>query len=258
MVDYGLVSVITPSYNSADFIRQTIDSIISQTYKNWELLITDDCSTDATEKIVTEYTQKDKRIKFFKLTKNSGAGIARNKSISEAKGRYIAFCDSDDYWYPEKLEKQLIFMEQNKSYFSFTSYNVCMEDGTHKGKVIAPKKASFFNLICDDCIGCLTAIYNAEKLGKFLMPTIRKRQDWGLWLTIIQKSKYAYGMNECLACYRLRKNSISANKFTLVKYNINIYKQILNYSSFRAYLTFIFLFMPHYTLKKIKNRLNNL
>lgn len=258
MKDYGLVSVITPSYNSACFIKETIESILSQTYTNWELLITDDCSTDNTEIIVKEYTQKDNRIKFFKLEKNSGAGVARNHSINKAKGRFIAFCDSDDYWYPNKLEKQLAFMEKEDSTFSFTSYNVCSEKGTIKGQILAPKKASFFDLICDDCIGCLTAMYNAEKLGKFLMPTIRKRQDWGLWLNIIQKSEFAHGMPECLACYRLRTQSLSANKFSLVKYNVNVYKQVLNYPTYKAYLTFLFLFMPSYTLKKIKNRIHNI
>lgn len=257
MNNFGLVSIITPSYNSADFIIETIESILAQTYTNWELLITDDCSTDNTSEIVYKYTLKDKRIKFFQLTKNSGAGIARNNSIKEAKGDYIAFCDSDDCWLPEKLEKQLEFMEQHNCSFSYTSYYTCEEDGTPKGKIMAPSRISYFDLICNDNMGCLTTIYNAKILGKHYMPTIRKRQDWGYKLIIIQKSKYAYGIKECLAKYRLRNNSLSANKMGLIKYNINVYKEVLHYSTFKSYFIFIFLFMPSYIWKKIKNKINN-
>ena len=257
MQDYGLVSIITPSYNSADFIAETIEAIINQTYTNWELLITDDCSTDNTVSVIKEYANKDSRIKYFRLLENSGAGVARNKSIKEAKGRFIAFCDSDDCWLSDKLEKQLDFMDEQKCLFSFTSYFVCKEDGSICGKIIAPSKVSFFNLICNDSIGCLTSVYNVEALEKFYMPEIRKRQDWGLKLKIIQESKYAYGMKECLAKYRLRSNSLSANKFALVKYNINVYKQVLKYSTVKSYFIFLFLFMPSYIIKKIKYRLSN-
>ena len=258
MKNYGLVSIITPSYNSANFIIETIESIIAQTYTNWELLITDDCSSDNSYSIINDYAIKDKRIKLFQLTKNSGAGVARNNSIKEAKGDYIAFCDSDDCWLPEKLEKQLEFMEQNNSTFSYTSYFTCEEDGTPKGKIIAPLKISYFDLICNDNMGCLTTMYNAKVLGKHFMPTIRKRQDWGYKLIIIQKSKCAHGMKECLAKYRLRNDSLSANKMGLVKYNINVYKEVLHFSTLKAYLTFMFLFMPSYIWKKMKNRINNL
>lgn len=251
MKDYGLVSIITPTYNSENFIDETIKSILSQTYNNWELIITDDCSTDNTFDVVSKYAQEDNRIKIYKLNKNSGAGVARNNSIKEAKGRFLAFCDSDDCWLPEKLEKQLQFMMENNCSFSCTSYYTCEENGTIKGKIIAPSKISYFNLICNDNMGCLTTMYDTNKIGKLYMPTIRKRQDWGYKLMIIKKSKYAYGLKECLAKYRLRNNSLSANKFTLVKYNINVYKQVLNYSTIKAYLIFFFLFMPSYIWKKI-------
>lgn len=258
MNNYGLVSIITPSFNSAEFISETIESILSQTYTNWELLITDDCSTDNTPDIVSKYMQLDNRIKLFHLGKNSGAGVARNNSIKEAKGRFFAFCDSDDCWLPEKLEKQLSFMQENNCSFSCTSYFTCEENGAIKGKIIAPSKISYFNLICNDNMGCLTTMYDTEKLGKLFMPTIRKRQDWGYKLMIIQKSKYALGMKECLAKYRLRNNSLSANKINLVKYNINVYKEILKYSTLKAYLIFLFLFMPSYIYKKIKYKIINL
>ena len=191
------------------------------------------------------------------MAQNSGAGVARNNSIQNAKGRFLAFCDSDDCWLPQKLEKQLQFMIENNCSFSYSSYYTCEENGNIKGKIIAPSKISYFDLICNDNMGCLTTIYDTEKLGKLYMPTIRKRQDWGYKLMIIQKSKYAFGMKECLAKYRVRNNSLSANKVALVKYNINVYKQVLNYSPIKAYLIFLFLFMPSYLWKKLKYYINN-
>jgi len=127
MDNFGLVSIITPSYNSSSFIAETIESILSQTYLNWELLITDDCSTDRSVEIIERYIQRDSRIKLFRLEKNCGAGVCRNRSISEAKGRFIAFCDSDDRWCPEKLEKQLAFMRGKDCALSYTSYMTCDE-----------------------------------------------------------------------------------------------------------------------------------
>ena len=124
MDNFGLVSIITPSYNSSSFIAETIESILSQTYLNWELLITDDCSTDRSVEIIERYIQRDSRIKLFRLEKNCGAGVCRNRSISEAKGRFIAFCDSDDRWRPEKLEKQLAFMREKDCALSYTSYRL--------------------------------------------------------------------------------------------------------------------------------------
>ena len=124
-----LVSIITPCYNSAKFIGETIDSIQAQTFKDWELIITDDCSTDNTTEIIERYIAADPRIKLYKLEKNSGGGVARNNSIKAAKGRYIAFCDSDDRWHPWKLAKQLEFMQKNDYAFSYTSYMTCDEDG---------------------------------------------------------------------------------------------------------------------------------
>lgn len=251
MKDYGLVSIITPSYNSAKFIGATIDSIIAQTYQNWELLITDDCSTDDSLIIIEQYLQKDPRVQLFRLEKNSGAGISRNRSIQEARGRFIAFCDSDDQWYPEKLEKQLTFMNKKKCVLSYTSYMTCNEHNELTGIVVCNNRETFSSMKCDDEIGCLTAIYDTDKVGKVFMPEMRKRQDWGLWLSILQQCKTAYGLKEPLAIYRIHSNSISRNKLTLVKYNINVYKSILGYSFVKAYISFIFLFLPTYFVKKL-------
>lgn len=256
--NYGLVSIITPSFNSSTFIRETIEAIINQTYQDWELLITDDCSTDNTIKIIEEYVSKDSRIKLFKLDKNSGAGICRNKSIEMASGRYIAFCDSDDVWMPQKLEKQLEFMNEKDCALSYSSYMLMNENGKEQGIVVCMRKIDFASMKRDDGIACLTAIYDTQKVGKMYMSSLRKRQDWGLWLEILAKCKVAYGLKEPLAYYRLRNGSISNNKLNLVKYNINVYRTILKFSLFKSYLFFLFVFMPTYTWKKIRIKLNSL
>lgn len=256
--NYGLVSIITPSFNSHLFIEETIESIINQTYKNWELLITDDCSSDDSIKIIEKYTKKDSRIKLFKLDKNSGAGVCRNKSIEMAQGKYIAFCDSDDVWMPHKLEKQLKFMNEKKCALSYSSYMLMNEAGKEQGIVVCMRKIDFASMKRDDGIGCLTAIYDTEKVGKMYMSSIRKRQDWGLWLEILAKCKIAYGIKEPLAYYRLRSGSISNNKYALIKHNINVYRSILKFSLLKSYIFFLFVFMPTYIVKKIKIKLNSL
>lgn len=251
-----LVSIITPSYNSSQYIAETIQSVLSQTYQNWELLITDDCSTDNSVEIIKSFCRKDQRIKLFCLKQNSGAGIARNNSIHEAKGRFIAFCDSDDKWLPDKLQKQVEFMLQHGYAFSFLSYYQCNESGEHLRSIICKPKISYRDLLAGNCVGCLTAMYDCGKIGgKIYMPVIRKRQDWGLWLLIIQKCKYGYGLQETLAEYRVRKGSISAKKLDLVRHNIRVYTDILGYSRLKSCLLFIFLFMPVYCCKKIKQNL---
>lgn len=253
-IDYGLVSIITPSYNCAEFIGETIEAIQSQTYKNWELLITDDFSTDNSRDIIEAYENSDSRIKLFKLSKNSGAGVARNNSIMAATGRYIAFCDSDDRWYPEKLEKQLYFMEKTGASFSCTSYDICDENGNINGTVNCLPKLSYAKILRDNGIGCLTAIYNTEKIGKHFMPSIRKRQDWCLWIEIIKKYGVAYGLQEPLALYRVRHGSISSNKVEMLKYNFNVYHQILGYNKLASALILSGYFLPYYFYKKIKQK----
>ena len=257
MKNYGLVSIITPSYNSADFIAETIESILSQTYSNWELLITDDCSTDNTYDIVSKYIQNDNRIKFFQLEKNSGAGVARNNSIKEAKGRFLAFCDSDDCWYSEKLEKQLKFMVDNGYEFTCTSYECYNEVGDTKvGYIKCKKKISYWTLLRDNSIGCLTSMYDTAKIGKVYMPTIRKRQDWGLWLSIIRKTKHAYGLQETLAKYRIRENSISSNKIAMLKYNYKLYQDVEAFSCISSFLLLMCYFLPYYFYKKVKQKID--
>ena len=245
------VSIITPTYNSADFLAETIEAIQAQTFTDWEMLITDDCSSDSTRELVQAYAEKDERIKLFVLEKNSGAGAARNNSLSHAKGRYIAFCDSDDRWTADKLEKQIAFMQENDHAFTYTGYHVCDEPGTIIGEVKCRAKETFGSLKCDDKIGCLTVVYDSEKIGKVSFPLLRKRQDWGMKLLALQKCHEAYGIQEPLAIYRKRADSISRNKMSLVKYNIAVYEKVLGWSPVEAHLFFFFVFMPTYTFKKI-------
>lgn len=258
MVDYGLVSIITPSYNSSKFIAKTIEAVLSQTYTNWELLITDDCSVDNSCEIIKQYACGDPRVKLFHLEKNLGAGVARNYSIERAKGRFIAFCDSDDRWYSDKLEKQLAFMIDKECTLSYTSYMTCDENDQIMGIVVCNHRINYRSLKRDDGIGCLTAIYDSSKFGKIYLPDIRKRQDWGLWLKIMKECKIAYGMKEPLAIYRVHSNSISHNKFALIKYNVAIYRQVLRYSIIMAYGAFLFSFLPSYFFKKVRQYIINL
>lgn len=253
-----LVSIVTPTYNSSFYIGATIESILMQTYTNWELLITDDCSDDGTLDIVRKYMKRDPRIKLYCLPKNSGAGIARNNSIQKANGRFIAFCDSDDRWLPDKLEKQLSFMLQKECALTYTSYYLCAEDGDITGKMNCKPVVGYKDFVKDNCIGCLSAIYDSKVLGKIFMPVIRKRQDWGLWLLIIQKCKYAYGLQEPLAIYRQRAGSVSANKFNLIKHNLRVYREVLHFSLLKSWTLFIFLFVPNYVGKKLKNKVSNI
>lgn len=257
MKNLELVSIITPSFNCSSFIAATIESIQSQTYQNWELLITDDCSSDDTREVIRVYADKDSRIKLLELEKNSGAGVARNNSIKAAKGRYIAFCDSDDRWYPDKLEKQLNYMNVKDCGMSHTSYMTCDEKDQINGIVICRKKESLNSACKDDKMGFLTVIYDTLKVGKVYMPELRKRQDWALKLKVLQLCGISYGMKEPLAYYRKRSDSISSNKRSLIKYNIAVYHQVLGWSKIKSNLYFYFVFMPTHLIKRLYLRYLN-
>lgn len=223
----GLVSIITPVYNAERFIAETIKSVQMQTYDNWEMILVDDVSSDNSEKIIKEFQEKDKRIKYVKLKENSGAAVARNKGIEKSKGRYIAFLDSDDLWKFEKLQKQIQFMKENDYGFTFTSYELMKEDGTKLDKVVkVPNKIDYNGLLKNTIIGCLTVTIDREKIGDFRMPLIRKGQDTATWLLILKNHNYAYGLNEVLAEYRVVNGSISSNKIGALKRTWKIYREV--------------------------------
>ncbi len=258
MTEKDLVSVIMPTYNSARFVAESIESIMHQTYQNWELLITDDCSQDGTVAIVEQYAKSDSRVKLFHLPTNGGAGAARNNSIKEAHGRYIAFCDSDDRWASTKLEKQITFMRERNLALSYSSYYVCNEASQCTGLVMAQKKLTLTQMKRDNKIGFLTAIYDTMPYGKHFMPTLRKRQDWALLLHILKHCGKAEALTEPLAYYRLSSNSISHDKMSLVKYNVEVYKSVFNYSPAKAYSYFFLFFLPAYAMKVVDKRLTTL
>lgn len=234
MID-GLVSIITPTFNSANFIEETIESVLSQTYHNWEMIIVDDCSSDNTEEVVNQYVIKDNRIKYIKLDKNSGAAVARNKAMAEAKGEYMAFLDSDDVWTAEKLSEQLSFMQEHNVSFSCTDYEQISESGEKTGRIIKTLPKANYNRILLDCpVGNSTVMYSVRELGKFEVPDIRKRNDDALWLQILKKTEYIYGLNQVLMQYRIRNNSISSNKISLIKYHWELYRDIEKLSILRS------------------------
>ena len=207
-----IISIITPSYGSASFISDTVKSVLHQTYKHWEMIIVDDVSPDNSNKIIEEYIKKDSRIKLIKLKKNSGPAVARNRAIEEAKGRYIAFLDADDLWLPEKLEKQIVFMNDNKLSLSYTAYDLIDEEDKSLGTFTPPAKVSYTSMLKTNSIGCLTAIYDTKYLGKVYFPDIVKKQDFALWLKILKTTDKALGITEPLSVYRIRKVSVSSSK----------------------------------------------
>lgn len=222
-----LVSIITPTYNCAKFIAKTLDSVQAQTYKNWEMIIVDDCSQDNTKEIVEEYMIDDPRIKYHLLEVNSGAAVARTTAMKLAQGSYMAFLDSDDIWVPDKLDRQIKWMEENGYDFSCTAYEQIDEEDKSLRKIIKTIKKTDYNRLLLDCpVGNSTVMYNVEKMGKFEVPNIRKRNDDALWLKMLKKEKYIWGMPDILMKYRIRQNSISSNKFKVIKYHWILYREI--------------------------------
>ena len=209
MKDYGLVSIITPTWNCVSFICETIRSIQAQTYTNWELIISDDCSTDNTDRIIKPYIDDDPRIKYICNPKNSGAAITRNNALRRAKGRWIAFLDSDDLWLPEKLEHQLRFMVENNYAFTYHEYTEISEDGKDLGVYVSGiKRVSHFQMYACCWPGCLSVMYDAEKIGLVQIKDIKKNNDTAMWLKVVKKAP-CYLLKENLARYRRRKNSIT-------------------------------------------------
>lgn len=231
----GLVSVIMPTYNCGRFIEETIASIQEQTYTNWEIEIVDDCSTDDTYDVVKALMEKDSRIHYHCLETNSGAAVARTEAMKRARGEYMAFCDSDDLWMPEKLERQLMFMRDNGYAFSCTAYEQIDEESKSLNRVIKTVQKTDYNRLLLDCpVGNSSVMYNVGMMGKFEVPNIRKRNDDALWLTMLKKEKYIWGMPDVLMRYRIRSNSISSNKLKVIKYHWILYREIEHLSVLRS------------------------
>lgn len=246
-----LVSVIMPVYNTKAFLADSIESILKQSYKNFELLIYDDLSTDGSNIIIREYAEKDSRIRDFKGQYNIGAGKARNFLIQAAIGRFVAFCDSDDKWEPEKLAVQVRYLLENSLDLTYSSYKVVNSEGKLKRVVNAKEKVSYDIMLRNNYIGCLTAIYDTNRLGKRYMPDMRKRQDWACWLDILKETQQVQGIRKVLATYTERNDSISKKKLNMIKYNWLVYYKHEKFGIFKSIICLIY-FMFFYFGKKVQ------
>lgn len=219
-----LVSIIMPSYNTAEYIGESIQSVIEQTYTNWELIIVDDCSTDYTDEVVKAV--KDDRIRYLKNEHNSGAAVSRNKALREARGRWIAFLDSDDLWHPEKLEKQIRFMKENGCSFSYTNYSEIDEQSQPLGRTVTgPKRITKTGMYNYCWPGCLTVMYDASVVGLIQIEDIKKNNDYAMWLKVCRKAD-CWLLEENLAQYRKRSGSISSHSYgTLIKWHYLLFRQ---------------------------------
>jgi lipopolysaccharide/colanic/teichoic acid biosynthesis glycosyltransferase len=222
----NLVSIIMPSYNTAQYIEKTIKSVLNQTYTNWELIIVDDCSTDNTDDVVKNYLS-DKRIKYLKNEQNSGAAVSRNRALREAKGQWISFLDSDDLWMPEKLEKQICFMKENGYNFSYTDYEEISAEGNMTGVfVTGPKKITRTGMYNYCWPGCLTVMYDATKVGLIQISDIKKNNDYAMWLKVCKKAD-CYLLDECLGQYRKgRVGSVSTHSIkTMIGWHYRLFHE---------------------------------
>lgn len=207
------VSIITPTFNSERFIAETILSVQAQTYKDWEMIIVDDCSTDRTAEIVASFQEKDSRIKYLYNSTNKGSAFSRNIAIQKAKGKWIAFLDSDDLWYPEKLEKQIEFMTRNDIHFSYTNYCEIDESSKEVGVLISGPEVVTNKLMRAYCWpGCLTVMYDAEFLGLMQTAEIKINEEYALWIKISSVAN-CHLLDENLAKYRRHNNSLTDKSY---------------------------------------------
>lgn len=240
-----LISIIMPAYNSSAVLSESIKSVQSQTHSNWELLITDDCSTDDTQAVIERFAREDLRIRYFRLLKNSGAAVARNTSLSHANGRFIAFLDADDLWLPEKLEWQLSFMRKEGSAFSFTGYSIILKNGSLSKKVIdsgTPQAIRYKDLLKKTCtVGCSTVMLDRTRFREIQMDNIRVGQDYALWLKLLRTSgETAHNLRIRLAAYRISRGSVSRNKLKKALRQWQIYRQLERVPLMKAFYCMFF------------------
>lgn len=237
-----LISIITPVYMCEAYIERTMNSVLAQTYPNWEMLLVDDCSPDGSAEIIRSYAEKDPRFKYIKLENNSGAAIARNVGLENAKGRYIAYLDADDIWLPEKLERQVKFMEENDVQFSCCDYEKIEADDTPLNKVVhMPKTITYNQLLSNTIIQTVGVIVDLNKVDRKLlvMPNVRRGQDSATWLQMLRNGVKFTGQNEVLAQYRRVPQSLSANKFSAMKRTWYLYRGVEHLSIPKSILCLI-------------------
>ena len=245
-----LVTIVTPMYNSMATIKNTIASVQAQTYSTWEMIIVDDCSTDGCAAYVEQCAKADGRIRLLHHQKNCGIAKARNTAMQHAKGRYVAFLDSDDLWLPQKLEKQISFMKEYDAAVSHTACEVVDGNGKKTGKIRhVPLKVTYGELLKGNIINCLTVMVDLNRLSLPTMPDIR-HEDYACWLKLLQREDYAWGLNEVLAVYRETGTSISGNKARVAVWQWNIYRDYLKMNLIKSTYYFV-----HYTWNALKKRM---
>lgn len=224
-----LISIIVPVYNVEKWIRETMDSVMAQTYPDWELLLVEDGSSDGSRSVIADYMEEkqDPRIRLLCQPCNQGAAQARNRGLKEASGRYIAYLDADDLWAPEKLERELAFMKEKKAAFAFTGYEFADETGAGTGKVVrVPETLVYRQALSNTTIFTTTVMFDTEKIPKDLleMPQI-KSEDTALWWKVLRQGYTAYGLDENLVRYRRAGRSLSSNKLEAVRRIWNLYRR---------------------------------
>lgn len=241
-MEEDMVSIITPVYKCEKLIEETIKCVLNQTYKNWEWLLVDDCTPDNSAEIIKKYQEKDNRIKYFKLNENSGAAIARNKALSESRGRFVAYLDADDLWRNNKLEKQVSFMKENEYAFSCTDYEKIDENGNSLNKIVTiPKEVTYELFLRNTIIQTVGVMVDTKLTGKEIikMPNIRRRQDAATWCQLLKNGFNCYECPENLSYYRVVSNSLSSNKFKAVKMNWYWYRKIEKLPFWKACYCFV-------------------
>lgn len=250
------VSIIMPYYNAAEYISETVECVINQTFKDWELIIVDDCSpAPETRRVLQEVKNTDERIRVLMARENGGAGCARNIGINEAKGRYLAFIDSDDWWYPTKLEEQLKFMEDNNYPFTCTWYEDANEKLEPYYTMKQAPKQTYKSMISGCNIGTPGVMIDTQVLGKKEMPPLRRAEDWGLWMTYLRDTEYLVTYPKALWKYRHVPGSETSNKWKQLKAVVKMYQVVLGFSLIKAWSVGLFIFLPQNILKKLKKKI---
>ncbi len=244
-----------PNYNGSKFIADAINSVICQSFSNWELIIVDDKSNDKSIEIMQSFVDKDVRVKFYVLEENKGVSCARNLAILKSTGRYIAFLDSDDVWKPLKLEKQVELLNEKDCALSYSSYELINEFNAKLGSVmIKYTSLSYDKMLTNNQIGCLTAIYDTSKVGKMYMnENLKTHEDFLLWLNILEKKNMAYGSTDILASYRVVNNSLSGSK---IKQAINHWVFLRNVLKI-SFIPSLYFFLT-YSLSGVRKKIQNI
>lgn len=249
MIVFPLVSIVTPCYNAEQFIDETIQSVLTQRYTHWELIIVDDGSLDQSRDIIKNYIKNDKRIKLIINDINLGVTKSRNKAIKVSKGDYIAFLDSDDIWLPAKLEKQIELMQIENIDMSYSAYNIIDIDRQIIGHYAIKEQVSYRDMLKTSIIGTLTMVYNVKKLGKFYFHDVG-HEDYVLKLEILKQIEYARGITEVLAEYRIVEESLSRNKLKTAKWQWYIYRKVEKLSIWKS--IYYFIQYTYYGFRKYK------